>query len=37
MTDFSDQNVDFEVHDDSLYLLNLATSGLLMSRLTPAD
>jgi Galactose oxidase, central domain len=37
MTNFSDQIMRNQAHDDSLYLLNLGTSGLLLSRPAPAD
>jgi len=37
ITNFSNQNVLNQRHDDSLYLLNLGTSYLLMARQTPPD
>jgi hypothetical protein len=37
MTNFSDQTIQDQAHDDSLYLLNLGTSGLLLSRPILAD
>ena len=37
MTNSSDQTMQDQAHDDSLYILNLGTSGLFLSRPTPAD